>query len=588
VALPTRASQRRAITASASKLTKRDKDASKSSNAQHWQQNALLHYDQIGELRFASHFIARMMSRVRFYPALLGDDGKLTEITEGPPVERLNRIQDPGGGRSQLQYRYGLLQFVTGEGILFGYRLEQPDERWKFLWKDEVEFNDDGSAVRLDAQHKKTNDVGVAYRLWTPHPRHSDEPDAPVRAVLDICEELLLLTASVASTATSRMTNGILALPTEASPNAFEVGRDEDPEVNIFLKGLYEHISSQIENPTSADAKAPFVLEAAYDWIDRVRWIQTHDPQNDYLERELRKEAVHRLALGLDMPPEMLEGIGQVNHWGGKAIQMDAWRTHGINKAEQLADDLSEEYLRRGLEEDEYEDWNRVVVGVDDSQVVISPDRTEDADKALDRIAISFAGYRELKGIREDMAPSDEEREFLASLKIRQPVEIENGDLIIPQRGPVAAQNGSSPEEGPATPSGPREVSRQEARTASARILGAAELALMRCRELAGIRIRHKCKSCAEGSPDSLVASVLGQAEVQDPMKLVNGGADGLRSLLSEWGFEDTQAGALCQMVEVFAARTLFESKQPDLPSGFMAQVEKAKEVSDALVHPAA
>ena len=30
-----------------------------------WQYRALQYYDQIGELHFASHFLARMMSRVR-------------------------------------------------------------------------------------------------------------------------------------------------------------------------------------------------------------------------------------------------------------------------------------------------------------------------------------------------------------------------------------------------------------------------------------------------------------------------------------------------------------------------------------------
>ena len=136
--------------------------------------------------------------------------------------------------------------------------------------------------------------------------------------------------------------------------------------------------------------------------------------------------------------------------------------------AERFADDLADSYLRPALRDEGYPDWQNVVIAYDDSQVVISPDRTEDADKALDRIAIGFEGYREMKGIAEDMAPSEEEQEFLASLKLRQPVELEDGELVIPQRGPVAQQNGNSPEDGPPAPTGGREGSRQETRTASA------------------------------------------------------------------------------------------------------------------------
>jgi hypothetical protein len=84
------------------------------------------------------------------------------------------------------------------------------------------------------------------------------------------------------------------------------------------------------------------------------------------------------------------------------------------------------------------------------------------------------------------------------------------------------------------------------------------------------------------------VASVLGPNQVTDPLKLVHGGTDGFKSLLSERGFGDALAASLCQTLEVYAARTLFEPRQPDLPSGFMAQVEKAREVSDALVDTAA
>lgn len=552
-----------------------------------WQLRALSYYDQIGELRFGSHFIARMMSRVRYFPAYLSDDGTLEEIKEGLPVDVLHRIQDPGGGRSQLQYRYGLLQFVTGEGVLFGYRLEEPDQRWKFLWKDEVKI-EDGVAIRLDANRQETADRGVAYRMWTPHPRHSDEADSPVRAIMDICEELLILTLSVRSTAVSRMTNGVMVMPLEAipvDPDPAEPQGDEDAENNVFLQDYIEHMQNQIENPGSASAQAAFLYTPPYEYADRFSWVKTHDPATDYMEKELRTEAIKRMALGMDMPPEALLGMTDANHWTAKQVMHDMWRSHGIPKAEQFADDVSEAYERPALRDADFPDWERVVIAVDDSQVVISPDRTEDADKALDRIAIGFPGYRELKGIREDMAPTEEERAFLASLKLRQPVELEDGELVLPQSGPVASTDASpSAEDGPATPSASRNGSRQEAMSASARIYGAAELALLRCRELAGIRIRHKCKTCAEGSPDALVASVMGPAQVREPMTLVRGGADGLRSLLGEWGFAETQASSLCQMLEVYAAKTLFDARQPELPSGFMAQVEKAEEVSYALV----
>jgi hypothetical protein len=75
----------------------------------------------------------------------------------------------------------------------------------------------------------------------------------------------------------------------------------------------------------------------------------------------------------------------------------------------------------------------------------------------------------------------------------------------------------------------------------------------------------------------------MGAAHVTDPMKLVTGGTDNLRALLVERGWEDAQASALCQQLEVYAARTLFHKACPDLPSGFVAAIERGLEVSDAV-----
>ena len=297
---------------------------------------------------------------------------------------------------------------------------------------------------------------------------------------MDIAEELLILTAAVRSTAVSRMINGMLKFPTELSPNSYgppaddDYKGDEDPETNPFMDDYIEHVSAQIENPGSAEARVPFTLEGAYEYLDRVQWMPTHDPQTDYMEKELRKECINRLAIGMDFPPEFLLGMTDANHWTARQVVYDMWRSYGAPIAEQFGDDLSDSYLRPALRNESYPDWQNIVIAYDDSQVVISPDRTEDADKALDRIAIGFKGYRVLKGISEDMAPTEEEKEFLASLKLRQPIELEDGNLIIPQRGPVAnADSNGSPEDGPPSPTGGRSGSRQEAQTASARIHGA-------------------------------------------------------------------------------------------------------------------
>ena len=585
------------MTASAFRVEGKDTPTKQRMGAE-WQRRALTYVDLVPEFSYASRFYSRMLKRVRIYPASRESDDQTKEITEGPAVELLDRIQDPGGGRSQIQGSYGRLMMITGEGYLFGRDLGDEAEKWSFVWTGEVEKNDDGEVLwkRSSEAEPVVYEPGQAelYRMWTPHPFRSNDPDSPMRANLEIAEELLILTKAVRSTAVTRMLNGILKVPSELSFGPAEGGVDDDPELDIFLSDWFEHITDAIENPGTAEAAAPFLVDGAAEYLEQLSWIKTHDPATDYMERDLRKEAVGRLAIGLDMPPEVLLGLADANHWTGRQIVHDMWRSHGAPIAEQLCDDLAEAYLRPALREAE-EEWQNVVVAYDDAAVVVSPDRSEDADSAFDRGALGYKGYRKLKGIDEAMAPTPEEHEEYLALKMRDPQMLDEDFRPPGERGPSRdPEDNTDAEEGPPVPTNGRDVSREESRAASARIVGAAEMAVIRCRELAGSRLRTHQKAKPEvfegvnGLPNAVVAATLGTEIVnelggKESLELVKGGTEAFRSLLLGWGFSLSQAEALAEMVHVFAARTLFESEQPKLPSGFAAQVERMREVSHAV-----
>ena len=167
-----------------------------------------------------------------------------------------------------------------------------------------------------------------------------------------------------------------------------DVGEDEDPEKNIMLSDMIEHMTAQVENPGMPAATIPFLWEIPLNSGERIgdviSWIKLHDPATDYMERELRTEAIKRMALSMDMPPEALLGMTDANHWTAKQVMHDMWRSHGVVKAEQFADDLDGGVPATALQAEDYPDWQNVVIGLDDSMVVISPDRTDDADKAIE------------------------------------------------------------------------------------------------------------------------------------------------------------------------------------------------------------
>ena len=317
--------------------------------------------------------------------------------------------------------------------------------------------------------------------------------------------------------------------------------------------------------------------------------MKPHDPETDYLERDLRIEAIERMALGLDMPPEVLLGMTDANHWTAKSVQHDMWRSHGVSKAEQFCDDINNAYLRPALVEAEFADFERVVIAFDDSQVVVSPDRSADALEVFKVGGLSWDSLREQTGFTSKDAPSDEELAKITAIITRNPRLIEEEFDVEPAPlpsgpVPVAGRNGDA-SDGPPQPTKGRPVSRQEARTAA--IMGAAAMALRNCRAKAGVRLRSGladlCPECRERTrelPHSMVASALGIEQLEemgkrDPLALVTGGAEEFTGILEEWGIDTLQAAALCQRIEAYAAKTLFEDTQPDLPPGFISQVEE-------------
>lgn len=548
-----------------------------------WQERALKVVDLIPELDYVSRFYARQLGQLRLYPATRKADGQLEEIKAGPPVDLLNRIRDMGGGHSDILYNYGRLYIITGEGNLFGYDLDTEDETWCFIWNDElkVERNKDNSLKKIiwtpsaaSDPREFTPEQAVVYKFWKSHPRRTGEATSPMRAIVEghIADELIALTASVRSTAVARTTRGILIIPQEIQPPEADTEGDEDPNVSPWIIAIAEHFEAQNEQAGSAAAAAPYLMEVPFEYAEGIRLVELHNPQHDYLEKDLRTEAVMRIAHGIDFPSEALTGIGGTNHWAALQILMDMWRSHGAPVAQGFCNELTAVYLRPGLRDAGYAGWEQVVVGYDAAQVTAKPDRSDDAKTALTLHAIGPKGYRSMLDIPEEYAPTPEE---LAQLReFQKPAQR-------PQRDQTVDQTNGPEQPGPEGDSGRR--SRMTASGGNGKQLGVIELAIMRCRELAGIRIKQKIQrhfperlELIETLPLCDIAAVMGTETLQElgmrnTMALISGGADNLRSLLKVWGYGKEQGDLFAEVVEVHAARTLYELEFPEIDESFSA-----------------
>lgn len=449
------------LQASAARLSKAKIDPRRGGVSEDWQKEAWEMYDQVGEQRFLATTLAGRVAQARLYVGKYNDDGDLEELTDDTDPDDFRAILDAFGdnkaGRTQMLFRMAVNLFIAGEGYLVGipdYVIEQKRQQeqvgvspmsgltpmmgdtdddteatyegvdldsivWRFLSNDEVIFDQQGDTVTVtldDAgtdKHDFDADDVMLVRVWRPHPRHSEKADSPTRSVLPVLRELVGLTMHISAQIDSRLAGaGILLVP-ESAKRAFREasGLDADDTSDPLTDALIEAMTTAIADRSSASALVPLVISAADETIDKFQHL-TFDNQLDAGGRELRDEAIRRLALGQDAPPELLLGSGGMNHWGAWLVREDVVTTHIEPVLALIADALTSQYLwpvlqdEKGVDDRERE---RYVIWFDVSHMVVRPNRSDSAMKLFDAGAISDDAVREATGFDGTAAPEGEE-----------------------------------------------------------------------------------------------------------------------------------------------------------------------------------
>ena len=314
---------------------------------------ALGYYEIVGELKYAAGFYARALSQLEIFAGEIDENGDIVPTKNEVVKQAVARIRDPGGvGRSGMLENYGRLMFLTGESYLFvTINARTKVEQWEILSTDEVRLLDGlytrfkapqliatqfqpapdgvfepvGYAPGTDGPEPIKDENGdvrqaVAYRIWKRNPRFSGLADSTVMGALDILEELVLLTQAVRARARSRLAgSGILFIDDRITTRPQEATPDEDAQEDIFLADLTEAMTKPILNEGTAGAVVPLIARVkvpeGMKLSDLVYHLQIIDPLQVYPETGLRMECIRRLAISLDMPPEVLLGTSDVNHW---------------------------------------------------------------------------------------------------------------------------------------------------------------------------------------------------------------------------------------------------------------------------------
>ncbi|WP_116996378.1 hypothetical protein [Desertimonas flava] len=446
----------RAHATSSTAATRQVKDGVKPRNTlDGWQPEAYMYSDEIGEVGYVNNLKANSAADCELvlqeYDAD-ADDWKDSEDVRAARV--MKAFVSPHGGQSELIRRAFLHLDIAGETMLVGSPTKELGIStgiwWEFLSSEELVITRGNAKPRRKrdgiSQGEDLDQDAYIARLYRSHPRFSDLADSPMRRVLGICSEVLTLTQMVSAIARSRLAAGILYVPEELSfavddesdevLDADDEGYDEN-SIEPFLKDLEEHLKAPVEDRTSVASLVPLILRGPAEMKDKVGLIEIARNLDTWAQ-ELRKEALSRLATGMDIDPAYLEGKSQVNHWGTWNIDNEFVMKHVAPTGSLVADFVTVAYLRPMLETFEAmseDDALRFRVVFDTSKIMARSDEAANARLLHTELQLSDSSLRSSNGFDESDAPDPDELKRRMAWRLLEKAPVQLGPALGPLVG---------------------------------------------------------------------------------------------------------------------------------------------------------
>lgn len=432
-----------ALTAAVQRVTGRDRRPTRTGSDGSWKAEAWQRFDEVGELRYVCQWYENSLSRVRLFASDIDPaTGRPTGTSEDPDATRLVRMIAGGpAGQAAMLGRLATFLTVPGEGwIAIIHRDTNADgitEEWHVLSDSEIREQSGRVTITLpDGEPYELDDeLDDLFRLWRPHPRRSNEADSPVRACLPVLREIVRQTQTIEAAGRSRVAgNGILFLPDEMRMPAAAAPVAQDPDApglpapeptgdravtaSDIMGSIQAAMTASIQDQASPAAMVPIVVSAKGDALAHIKHLKLGSEASE-TALKTREAAIRRLALSLDVPAEVLLGIGQTNHWSAWAVDAAAVRTHIAPLMTLICDQLTEAVLRPMLRETGHPDPESVTLWFDTSELTLTTDRAEDATAAFDRKVISADTYRREMGFGDDDKPDSTSDEGLRDLAVQ-------------------------------------------------------------------------------------------------------------------------------------------------------------------------
>lgn len=435
-----------------------------------WQREAWRFYHIIPELHYAANYVGAACSRVRIFIEHLNKygvpDGEVTDTEEISSIAET--LFGGAASRSQALRSIAINQTVAGECYAVGRaRRGYATDKWYIASTTELKRRNRQYAINFGYGNEELlKETDLIVRLWTPdEERHylADSPTQSCLAVLQELEELMLFEFSQIDS--RAVAAGVVWLPAEMSNGPSDSSTNPQSADDVFNQMAIAARASRQGRGVAAGV-VPQFIEIPGEYIGKMqeRPMRFDSELSDKM-KEYKESAVRRLATGLNMPAEVLLGMGDVNHISVWSIEESFVKIHIEPMMSLICDGLTNAYLRpllRSLGKNEL----NYRIGFDTAPLTVRASRLQDTinlyeRRIVNKEAVLAAG--DYNPITEAMGEEESTELFVRELMLRDPTliaveplrEAANLDIDMPEPEPVAAVPGDPNAPGAPPPPAP-------------------------------------------------------------------------------------------------------------------------------------
>ncbi len=385
-----------------------------------WQDTLWDYYrDGVGAFKFGIRWHSQMMSRVKLVAALQKPTGEDPEpITDGPVSDAMLAFFNGISGQSEYMGEIDTQMQIAGEGYVVGKLVAPGFYEWSVKSATEIDVvggrgkRNVTQLWRVQVEEDRWEilpEDSYVFRQWFRDPERSWRPDSPARGALKELKLIDLFERRLMSQSVSRLAmNGFLLYAQEITFPANPKFADQpDP----FIAELLDIAERAIDNPASALAALPLPIKLPSEHFDKFKHVPFSNPF-DEKTMEILDGLYDKLSIAMNMPKEVVTGMGSTSHWNAWTLSEEGIETHIKPDAEAYCRGLTSAYLHpwlraAGLPISTSE--GTYIVWYDTEKLDTQPNLAEAADSAFDRDQISGDAYRSAKGFTENDKPTTDQ-----------------------------------------------------------------------------------------------------------------------------------------------------------------------------------